>query len=336
MTDILPLSRRGLLSHAGLAVTGLAAAATIGLPAAATAAGPASKPPVPRAQVPGVYRIPVGDSVITAIADGYGTLPLAAVTGATRPEADALGRAAFVPPGDLPIDFNAYLIETPKRRILVDTGGGTALGAGAGKLNRNLAAAGIDPKSIDVLLITHLHLDHIGGMLTAAGAPAFPNAELLVHAKERAYWTDDAMRTRAPADFRGAFDAARAALNAYARRTTLLERDGQEVVSGVTIMELPGHTPGHVGVRVASGARQHLIWGDIIHVPHLQFAQPAWGVVFDVDGALAVKTRKAMLDMAAADGLDVSGMHLVFPGPGHVVRSGNAYAFAPARWQYDI
>src|SRR6202035_2854822 len=102
---------------------------------------------------------------------------------------------------------------------------------------------------------------------------------------------------------------------------------GGQSVPGITAVPAPGHTPGHTGWLVASGGDALLIWGDVVHLPGLQFAHPDAGMVFDVDGALAIVTRRRIMDMAATDRLRVTGMHMDFPGFGHVVRSGGAYAF---------
>ena len=288
-------------------------------------------------QIAGVYNWAVGDIWISAVADGYGLLPLQTVPQAGADEAKRLAGAAFLPPGDMPIAVNTFLIRTGSTLALVDTGAGTFFGAGAGKLWENLRAAKVEPSSVNALILTHLHPDHALGMTTKDGAAAFPNAELIIHQRELAFWLDDANLARA-ADFeKPLFQMARNAVAAYGKRVTLLERDGQPVVRGVEARELPGHTPGHTGLHISSGDDQLFIWGDIVHLPHLQFPRPDWGMAFDVDTDQAAATRARIFDMTATDRIAVTGMHLNYPGFGHVVRgAGAAYSFIPSTWRYDL
>jgi glyoxylase-like metal-dependent hydrolase (beta-lactamase superfamily II) len=288
-----------------------------------------------RLQVPGLFKWMVGDMEVTAVSDGHATFPLSIVPDADPQEAERLARAAFLPPGDLPMAINTYVIRHGTKTVLVDTGAGGGLGPRAGKQGDNLRAAGIDPASVDVLFLTHLHPDHILGMTTQDGTAAFPNAELVLHQRELAYWSDDANMSQGTEFETFLFQSARHAVEAYAGRTTLLERDEQAVSPGVVAKELPGHTPGHTGLLVASGDDQLLIWGDIIHLPHLQFEHPEWGVGFDVDAAQTVATRRWILDRVAADRMMVAGMHLDFPGFGYVGRARDgAYTFVPSPWRH--
>ncbi|MCQ8241653.1 MBL fold metallo-hydrolase [Rhizosaccharibacter radicis] len=286
-------------------------------------------------QVPGVHRWRVGAITITAIADGYAPLPMAVVPQADPAVATELARKFYAPEDHLQCVINTFVIQTPTRRIMVDTGFG-ALGAGhSGKIWENLRAAGIDPGSIDVLYITHGHPDHTSGMLAIDGSAGFPNAELFIHQNEVAYWGDEAQASRAPEEQKSWFDIFRRSVAAYRGRTTLIDRDGLEIVPGLRVRELFGHTPGHSGLHIADGGEQHLFWTDIVHFQHLQFPRPDWGVGFDADPAQAIKVRSAMLDEVSTDRMTISGTHLVFPGFGHVRREGDAYAFEAARWNYE-
>lgn len=302
---------------------------------ASSADAPVGSGTTERRQVPGVYRRSIGATTVTAISDGYATFPLFVVPDAKPDEADAMAREAFVAPGDLQATVNTYLIQTPTRTILFDTGFGGAA-PGTGRIWQNLRAAGVEPGAIDTLVLSHGHPDHTAGLLAKGGTAAFPNAEFLIHANELRYWSDDANKGKALEFIQPWFDDFRAAVAPYKDRTTPIERDGQEIAPGVRVVELPGHTPGHVGLHIADGDAEHLIWTDLVHFSHLQFRKPEWGVVFDVDADAARRTRLATLDRVAADRLSVSGMHLPFPGFGYVHRDGGAYRFEPARWQHDL
>jgi glyoxylase-like metal-dependent hydrolase (beta-lactamase superfamily II) len=138
---------------------------------------------------------------------------------------------------------------------------------------------------------------------------------------------------KAPNEAKPFFQAAQAALKAYDGRLRRIGKDG-EATKGITAMHLPGHTPGHTGFVVASGNASLLIWGDIVHSATLQFAKPDWAIAFDVDQDTAIATRRRVLDMTATDRLRIAGMHLPFPGVGHVAKAGDGYAFVREDWQY--
>ncbi len=289
---------------------------------------------LPTDPAPGVLRLKLGDAIVTALLDGSIDLPLAVFPRTDQPEAAAVLEREFA---QMPVRaaLNAFLVQQAGRTVLIDTGASTGLGPSLGRLPAALAAAGIDVASIDMVAMTHLHPDHVNGLLTPSGLAAFPNAELVLHAAEHAFWTDDGARARTPADFQPFFDAARAGIAPYATRTRLLSRAGEMVVPGLTALPLPGHTPGHTGYRVTSNGRDLLIWGDIVHAPALQFARPDWSIAFDVDMDAAIATRLRTMDMAAADRVLIAGMHLDFPGFGHVQASTEArsYRFVPIPWQ---
>ena len=288
----------------------------------------------PTDPAPGVLRLKLGDAIVTALLDGSIDLPLALFPRTDEPEAAALLEREFA---QMPVRaaLNAFLVQQAGRTVLIDTGAATGLGPSLGRLPAALAAAGIDPASIDAVAMTHLHPDHVNGLLAPGGQAAFPNAELVLHAAEHAFWTDDGARARTPADLQPFFDAARAGIAPYATRTRLLSRTGDTVIPGVTALPLPGHTPGHTGYRVASNGRDLLIWGDIVHAPTLQFARPDWGIAFDVDMDDAAATRLRTMAMVAADRVLIAGMHLDFPAFGHVQvgTEARSYRFVPMPWQ---
>jgi glyoxylase-like metal-dependent hydrolase (beta-lactamase superfamily II) len=257
-----------------------------------------------------------------------------AVTNLPKVQAEAMHRAAFraVPPK---LAINAFLLNLSDRLVLVDGGCGTNMGPTLGRLAGNLALVGVKPEDIDTVLVTHLHPDHVGGLVDGAGQAVFRKAELVVHQADASYWGDDKVLAEAPEGQEKQFVLlSRATLAAYRDRTRMVTSG--EVVPGVTAVPAPGHTPGHTGWLVASGGDALLIWGDIVHLPGIQFAHPEAGMAFDVDGAQAIATRKRIMDMAATDRLRVTGMHLDFPGFGHVVRAGGAYAFVPEPWSSSL
>ena len=238
-------------------------------------------------------------------------------------QANQLLRDAFRPARRTSV--NAFVIHSKGRRAIVDTGSGNYLLPTAGFVQRNLAAAGIDAKSIDTVLLTHMHPDHSAGLSTCRTATLlFPNAELVMHENEPTHWFDDG--AMAKADERSKklyFLAGREQVAPYKSRTRLFTQG--EVFPGVTAVPSIGHTPGHTAFLIASGKDQLMIWGDTVHVPEVQTAIPEAGMAFDTDLAAAAAARKRMFDRVASDGVLIAGMHLHFPAFSHLSRKGSAY-----------
>lgn len=287
----------------------------------------------PDLQPSGVHHLAVGDVVVTALNDGQFDGAFDWLVGVEAAEATALHQSAFraVPPR---ITVNAFLVRLPDRLVLVDSGCGGVMGPDMGHLAAHLAAAGVAPAEVDVVLATHLHPDHVGGLVDHEGRAVFPNAELVVHEAEPRFWSDEAVLAGASEMHREFVLLARKVMAAYGNRTRQVA--GGEVLPGVSAVPEPGHTPGHSGWLIASGGDSLLIWGDIVHMPGVQFARPEAGIGFDVDGAQAIATRQRIMDMAATDRLRVAGMHLDFPAFGHVARAAEGYAFVPEVWRPGV
>ena len=286
--------------------------------------------PRPSHQTPGIHRKAVGDILVTALNDGMFEGSFAMLSAFETGTAEQMHRERFraVPPK---LAVNSFLVQAADRTILVDSGCGGVFGPDLGKLAGNLAALGIKPGDVDTVLCTHLHPDHVGGLVNGDGKAVFANAELVVHADDRKFWGDDATLAGAITDQdKGFVSLARATIAAYADRTKLLSKG--EALSGISIVPEPGHTPGHSGWLIASGGASLLIWGDIVHMPGIQFARPDAGMGFDVDGGQAIATRQRIMDMVTTDRLMVAGMHLDFPCFGHVAKASEGYAFVPDVW----
>jgi glyoxylase-like metal-dependent hydrolase (beta-lactamase superfamily II) len=291
--------------------------------------------PRPTRQVPGVYHLSCGDILVTALNDGTfgkGVDFFDYVTGTPKDQLLAMHRATYraVPPS---IAVNAFVLHMADRLVLVDSGCGSTFGSELGMLAGNLAAVGVRPEDIDTILMTHLHPDHVGGLTDASQGAVFPNAELIVHASEQSYWSDPSILASATDEQdRQWIQLTLAALAAYRGRTRLITQG--EVLPGISAVPEPGHTPGHTGWLITSGGETLLIWGDIVHLQGIQFRYPEAGMSsVDVDSAQATVTRRRIMDMAAADHVRVAGMHLDFPGFGHVVREGDHFAFVPDPWR---
>lgn len=263
----------------------------------------------------------IGDFSVTAISDGFLSAPLELLSNIDPAEATRLQHAAGMSAPSA-IHINCYLIRSPTQTVLVDAGAGGFKQWG-GRLQDNLKRAGVLPSDIDTVLLTHAHPDHIGGLLDSAGDRAFPDAELVVQEQELDFWENDANFCRASERARGNFIFARQVFGKY--RDRLRTFVGGEVLPGISAQPLPGHTAGHCGYHINSNGQGLLIWGDIVHFPHLQIARPNVSIAFDLDPHLATATRVHLLDRVSADQLLIAGMHLGEEGFVQIVRTGKSY-----------
>jgi len=297
-------------------------------PTANAAAPPAGK------QAPSYYRSKLGDFEITVVNDGARPIPLppAFVRNVSNAEVLAAAEAAYMPKGSIVAPFNPIVVNTGAKLILIDTGYGPGIAPSVGLLPATLAAAGIDPKAIDIVLISHMHGDHILGLKTPDGALAFPNAEIKVPAVDWTYWMSDENMSKAPEGFQKAsFGFNRKIFSNLADKVTRFDW-GKEVAPGITAVETSGHTPGHTSFAISSGAASLFFQGDVSNVPDLFLRHPDWQVMFDSEPDKAVVTRRRVYDMASADKLLVAGYHFPFPGIGYIEKDGTGYRLVPAAW----
>lgn len=315
--------------------TVLAAAAAVGAPLVGGTARAAS--PAAGRQAPGVYRYKVGAFEVTALNDGVARRPLddQFVRNAPLESVREALTDAFLGPDKVPIPFTMVVVNTGEKLILIDAGTGGFLAPTAGQLYENMAAAGIDPKAIDIMLVSHFHMDHIAGVRLKDGTLAFPNAEVMVPEAEWAFWMDDGNASRAAEALKPNFAMVRRVFQPIAKEVRRYPREA-EIVTGVVAIPAPGHTPGHTAFRLSSAGQQLVIWSDTTNHPALFVRNPGWHAVFDMDPNLAEATRRRMLDMVATDRLPVAGYHFPFPAVGHVARRGSDYEFVPAMWDPAI
>ena len=333
MTD---LDRRQLF---GAAAAATAAAALSSFPA--STAGAAVPPS--GTQAPGFYRYKVGSLECTSINDGARSFPMpdTFVKNVPKEEALAAAEAAYMPKGMVTVPFNPQLINTGSKLVLIDCGNGIAnfepsKGA-VGRTLQNLAAAGVDPKSVDVVLMSHLHPDHTNGIRALDGSMAFPNAEIMVPAKDWDFWMSEENVAKAESNqmMKNYFANVKKIYAGIESKVTKYEW-GKEVAPGITSIATPGHTPGHTSFAVASGDAKILIQSDVTNIPEFFLRNPDWHVAFDTDGALAQETRHKFYDMAAAEKATVVGFHFTFPSVGHVEKDGAKYRLIPSAWNPTI
>lgn len=276
----------------------------------------------------GWERRRIGSVTITTITDGYLTIDPKLLPKSTPEEVAPLLEAAGLPQGPVRASINTFVVDLPGRRVLIDAGLGPGLADTAGRMRHNLATAGIAPESVDVVLLTHLHRDHVRGITDNNGNAVFRNAQVMLHESDHAFWTDEGEESRAPAFAKQYFPIARAALRPYAARTSTFSSSG-EVLGGIEAIHAPGHTPGHTMYRITSAGDSLLIAADIAHLPALQFPRPDWSIALDVDPEQAAKTRIRVLDAAVADRELITGMHFTAGWAGRFRKAGKGYFFEP-------
>lgn len=313
-----------------LAVALAACSVSASLPLAASAAPVAKQ----QTQVPGFYRMALGEFEVTALYDGYVSLDPKLLKGASAEDIQGLLAKMFVESSKgVQTAVNAYLINTGNQLLLVDAGAAQCFGPTLGVIQDNIKAAGYQPEQIDTVLLTHLHPDHACGLLNGDGGMAFPNASVHVPEGEAAYWLSAEEAAKAPEGRQGMFTMAQAAVAPYVAADKL-KRYGEQGpgIAGVTDVASHGHTPGHSGYLFSSGDSRLLVWGDIVHSHAVQFSRPEVTIEFDSDSAAAISSRKKAFAAAARDKLWVAGAHLPFPGIGHVRAEGEGYAWVPVEY----
>lgn len=286
--------------------------------------------PQAKTQVPGYYRLMLGDFEITALYDGFIDLDSKLLKGIDPREAQSLLARMFVKGPQVQTAVNAYLVNTGAQLVLVDAGAAKLFGPGLGHVVDNLKASGHDPAQVDAVLITHLHGDHVNGLLTADGQVAFPNAGIWSPRADNDYWLNEETAAKAPRNLQPLFKMARDAAAPYrqAGKWKIFDRD-VEILPGITSLAAHGHTPGHSAYLLESGGQRLMIWGDLVHNHAVQFARPQVAIEFDTDPKQAVAARQRLFARAALEKLLVGGMHLPFPGIGHVRAESKGYAWVP-------
>jgi glyoxylase-like metal-dependent hydrolase (beta-lactamase superfamily II) len=322
-TKMLMLNRRTLL-RAGSAAVGTAALAAPAL---------AHAPEAGKKAQPGFYRFKLGAIEITVVSDGMLAFPAETLWGDRAEDARGLLTSTFQTPRPVGLQINTILVDTGDKLVLIDAGCGVdKFQKTAGGLLGNLVAAGYAPSDIDMILLTHAHFDHLWGISDHENASlVFPSAEFVASESEVAFWSDPELASKLPPAQQPRVTQANLKLASPRMR---LIKGVAEVAPGVTTFDTPGHTPGHISVRISSGSEELLLTGDVVVNSAVSFLHPEWPFGFDIDVPLATKTRMAFLDRAAADKTLVGSYHLPFPGFGHVVREASGYRWLPADWQW--
>lgn len=285
-----------------------------------------------KTSAPGYYRMMLGDFEVTALSDGTVDLNMEQLlTNITAPKVrSALAKAYLKDPVEASV--NVYLINTGQKLVLIDAGSGNLFGSTVGKLMANLKASGYQPEQVDEVYITHLHADHVGGLL-ANSQIAFPNAIVRVDQREADFWLSKVNMDAAPKDAKPFFEGAMASMNPYVAAGKLKPFNGNtDLAPGIKAVATRGHTPGHSIYVVESNGQRLVLWGDLMHAAAVQFPEPSVTIKFDTDSKAAAAQRKAQYADAAKRGHWVAAAHLSFPGIGHLRTAGKGYEFVPANY----
>lgn len=322
---------------------GAAAAGLAGL-ASRTSADPSEPGPsaTPAASGnAGVYRTRVGALDVALITDGWFNFDPIHPTLGGNVDAEHFAAVSreFHMPEDGYAQIHALLVRSGDRVVLIDAGSGNTFAPTCGRLIAHLASLGVQPGDVTDILVTHAHLDHVGGFVDPeSGRFAFPNAAVHLADAERDFW-----RSNPSLDRSGVPDAMKpmiigvavAALDAAGDRQQTV-RPGREVLPGITAVDAAGHTPGHTAYLIADGDESLMFLGDLIFFAPVLPMNPDWHVGFDTDPAAAAATRFRMMDRVATDRTRICASHLPFPALGHLKARGSGYEFLPERWRFDV
>ncbi|MBI2726541.1 MAG: MBL fold metallo-hydrolase [Polaromonas sp.] len=288
--------------------------------------------PMLKKQGPGYYRMMLGDFEVTALLDGTLDLPVNRLLNHIEgPEVDKVLAAQSLK-SPLETSYNAYLVNTGEKLVLIDTGAGNLLGPTLGNMLQNLKAAGYSPEQVDEVYLTHMHNDHMGGLMTG-GQRAFPNAILRADKGDADHWFSAEEMEKARPGQKMFFTGAQASVSPYMKAGKFSAFEGNSMLAkGIRSVVTRGHTPGHSVYVVESKGQKMVILGDMMHVAAIQFERPVVGIQFDSDSNVASVQRASLYEQAANDQAIFAASHVSFPGLGRVRKNGTGYVWLPVNY----
>jgi glyoxylase-like metal-dependent hydrolase (beta-lactamase superfamily II) len=291
-----------------------------------------SAAPKSKAAAPGFYKVMVGDIEVTALSDGTVELPMDTLLTNITPDQFQKAMSKSYLKAPLETSVNAYLVNTGQKLVLIDTGAGKLFGPTLGNLQASLKAAGYTAEQVDEVYITHMHGDHLGGLIVNDKL-AFPNATVRADKHDADFWLSEAELSKAPAEGKGSFQGAMMSINPYVKAGKFKSFEGNtDLVPGVKALSSHGHTPGHTTYVVESKGQKMVFWGDLMHVAAVQFETPSVTIQFDSDSKTAAEQRKLAYADAAKNGYLVGVAHISFPGIGRIRAEGSGYVWLPVNY----
>ncbi len=283
---------------------------------------------------PMVSRVKLGGFEVTTILDGtWAREGLHPIFGgnAEADEVAAMAAENGLPTRAAEFTFTPVIVNTGSELVLFDAGNGEGRRPGRGQLRAQLGATGYAPEDIDIVVITHNHPGHIGGMMES-GAPAFPNARYVTAAQEYDFWTsEDSIGN--PAE--GIYNLTKANVTPVADKMSFI-KDGDAVVLGIEAVSAFGHTPGMMAYHMESEGKRLMLIADTANHYVLSMQRPDWHFGFDTDKDGAIASRKKLMGMIAADKIPFTGYHLPFPALGYLEAKGEGYHYTPASYQLNL
>jgi len=296
--------------------------------------GAFAQTPMSKESSPGWYRMRMGGFEITALSDGTLDLPVEQLFPKVDPSRirSLLSRSYLAQ--DVTLTVNAFLVNTGTHLVLIDTGTGTSqmFGSNLGHLLANLRASGYSAEQVEEIYVTHMHTDHIGGLMPD-GQPAFPRATIRADVHEAARYLSKAAMDAAPADEREDYESAVALFKPYLASGKFKPFEGEtQLIPGVRTVQAAGHTPGHTIYVIESGGERMLAWGDLMHVAALQFPLPSATFETEWSTTKSAQQRQAVFADVASRGDYVAAAHVAFPGIGKLRADGDAYTWVPVSY----